>query len=113
MFVKVSTKDIKHFGLDKVKEFCVSNSAFDNMLKSFKELELENLFDQKKKIKMIITTFLVIFLSPDQFLKHSKSFDHYEKVLEHDLKESDLCFRKLCDSFARTEKEFCYELSYQ
>src|SRR5690606_12232828 len=27
MFVKVSTKDIKRFGLEKVKDFCVSNSV--------------------------------------------------------------------------------------
>ena len=38
LFVLVTTKDEKHFGLENVKEFCVSNSVFDNMIYSFKKL---------------------------------------------------------------------------
>jgi len=40
-----------------------------------------------------------IILSFDQFLKHSKGFDHFEKSLEIDLKQTDLCARKSFDSF--------------
>nr|VDD35417.1 unnamed protein product [Brassica oleracea] len=47
LFVKVSSSDRKCFGLEKIKEFCVSNSIFDNMIHSFKKLEPDKLFDQK------------------------------------------------------------------
>ncbi|KAG5374312.1 hypothetical protein IGI04_042378, partial [Brassica rapa subsp. trilocularis] len=47
LFVVVTTQDVKRFGLEKVKDFCVSNSVYDRMLKSFKELEPDKLFDQK------------------------------------------------------------------
>ncbi|XP_018435406.2 uncharacterized protein LOC108807639 [Raphanus sativus] len=104
MFVKASTEEIKRFGLDKVKDFCVSKSVFDNMFKSLKEFKPENLFDQKcfqtnnKNISGHI-------LSLHHFLKHSQSFNHNENVLELQLKQSDFCFRKPCDSFARTEEK--------
>lgn len=101
MFVKVSTEDIKRFGLDKIKDFCVSKPGFDNMSKSFKELKPENLFDQKR-FQTDNNHLSGHVLSLDHFMKHSKSFDHYEKVFEPDLKQSDFCF-KPCDLFARTE----------
>ncbi|XP_056854388.1 uncharacterized protein LOC130503845 [Raphanus sativus] len=101
MFVKVSTEDIKRFGLDKIKDFCVSKSVFDNMSKSFKELKPENLFDQKR-FQTDNNHLSGHVLSLDHFMKHSKSFDHYEKVFEPDLKQSDFCFKPY-DLFARTE----------
>ncbi|CAN6998908.1 unnamed protein product [Brassica rapa subsp. trilocularis] len=102
MFVKVSTEDIKRFGLDKVKDFCVSNSVFDNMFKSFKELKPEIIFDQKR-FQNQNNNISGHILSFDHFLKHGKSFDHFEKVLELELKQSDFCL-KPCDSFVRTEE---------
>ncbi|CAN7022430.1 unnamed protein product [Brassica rapa subsp. trilocularis] len=102
MFVKVSTEVIKRFGLDKVKDFCVSNSVFDNMFKSFKELKPEIIFDQKR-FQNQNNNISGHILSFDHFLKHGKSFDHFEKVLELELKHSDFCL-KPCDSFVRTEE---------
>ncbi|WZY88504.1 hypothetical protein YC2023_045239 [Brassica napus] len=102
MFVKVSTEDIKRFGLDKVKDFFVSKSVFDNMFKSFKELKPVIIFDQKifQNQNNNISGHILSF---DHFLKHGKSFDHFEKVLELELKQFDFCL-KPCDSFARTEE---------
>ena len=39
MFVMVSSSDVKCFGLERVKEFCVSNYVFDNTIKTFKVFE--------------------------------------------------------------------------
>ena len=47
MFVMVSSSDVKCFGLEKVKEFCVSNSVFDNMIHSFKKLEPDKFSEEK------------------------------------------------------------------
>ncbi|CAF2365261.1 unnamed protein product [Brassica napus] len=103
MFVKVSTEDIKRFGLDKVKDFFVfQNLFFDNMFKSFKELKPEIIFDQKR-FQNQNNNISGHILSFDHFLKHGKSFDHFEKVLELELKQSDFCL-KPCDSFVRTEE---------
>ncbi|KAG2288471.1 uncharacterized protein LOC106402720 isoform X3 [Brassica napus] len=73
MFLMVSTHDVKRFGLDKVKDFCVSNSVYDSMLKSFKELEPDKLFDQ------------IFFQYGDKnFSGHVLSFEqfmnHHEKI---------------------------------
>uniref|UniRef100_M4FAP1 Uncharacterized protein n=1 Tax=Brassica campestris TaxID=3711 RepID=M4FAP1_BRACM len=105
MFVKVSSQDVKQFGFDKVKEFCVSSSVFKNMLNSFKVFEPDELFDQKHfQNGNDIHSDLV--LSFDQFLKHSKGFDHLEKSLELDLQQSVLCTRKSFDSFVFKENSF-------
>ncbi|KAL0733921.1 hypothetical protein Bca4012_010131 [Brassica carinata] len=104
MFVKVSIEDIKRFGLDKVKDFCVSKSVFDNMFKSFKELKPEIIFDQKR-LENQNNNISGHILSFDHFLKHGKSFDHFERVFELKLKQSDCCFRKPCDSLSRTEEK--------
>ena len=81
LFVKFSFTDIRRFGLEKVKEFCVSNSVFDNMIHSFKKLEPDKLFDQKHfQNDNDIPSGLV--LSFDQFLKHNKCFDHLKKLFE-------------------------------
>ncbi|KAF3602317.1 hypothetical protein F2Q69_00035297 [Brassica cretica] len=79
MFVKISSQDVKRFGFDKVKEFRVSNSIFENMINSFQVFELDKLSDQKRfQNGNNIHSDLV--LSFDQFLKHSKGFDHLEKL---------------------------------
>ncbi|KAG2311162.1 hypothetical protein Bca4012_025615 [Brassica carinata] len=71
------------------------------MFESFKELKPENLLDQKR-FQTDNNHLSGHVLSLDHFMKHSKSFDHYEKVLELDLKQSDFCF-KPCDLFARSK----------
>ena len=105
MFVKISSQDVKQFGFDKVKELCVSSSVFKNMLNSFKVFEPDEIFDQKRfQNGNDIHSDLV--LSFDQFLKHSKGFDHLEKSLELDLQQSVLCTRKSFDSFVFKENSF-------
>uniref|UniRef100_A0A0D3AT82 Uncharacterized protein n=1 Tax=Brassica oleracea var. oleracea TaxID=109376 RepID=A0A0D3AT82_BRAOL len=50
-------------------------------------------------------------LSFDQFLKHSKGFDHFEESLELDLQQPDVCARNSFDSFVFKENSFnlsCY-----
>ena len=48
MFVKISSPVVNRFGFDKVKEFCVSNSVFDNMIHSSEKFELDGILDQKR-----------------------------------------------------------------
>ena len=43
MFVKISSHDVIHFGLNKVKDFCVSKSVFENMINSFKVFKPDEL----------------------------------------------------------------------
>ena len=97
LFVKASSSDIKRFGLEKVKEFCVSNYVFGKMIHSIKKLEPDKLFDQKHFQDDNDIPFGLV-LSLDQFLKHSKCFDHLEKSFELVLQQPGLCFRKPCDS---------------
>ena len=47
MFVKISSQDVKSFGFDKVKKFCVSSLVFENLINSFKLFEPDKLSDQK------------------------------------------------------------------
>ncbi|XP_056849651.1 uncharacterized protein LOC130499529 [Raphanus sativus] len=110
LFVGISSHNVKSFGLDNVKEFCVSNSIFDNMIHSFEKLEPDKLFDQKCFLNdNDISSGLV--LSFDQFLKHHKGFDHLEKSFELVLQQPDFCFRKLCDSFV-CFKDNWFDLSF-
>ncbi|WZZ85918.1 hypothetical protein YC2023_114497 [Brassica napus] len=97
MFVKISSHDVIRFGLDKMKDFYVSKSVFENMINSFKLFKPEKLLDQKcfQKGNGISSEFILSF---DQFLKHSKGFDHFEKSLELDLKQTDFCDLDFCDS---------------
>ena len=90
MFVRISFHDVIRFGLDKMKDFCVSKSVFENMINSFKLFKLEKPLDQKcfQKANGISSE---LFLCFDQFLKHSKGFDHFEKSLELHLKQTDFC----------------------
>ncbi|KAF2581179.1 hypothetical protein F2Q68_00004774 [Brassica cretica] len=68
------------------------------MINSFKVFKLDERLDQKcfQNCNGINSG---IILSFDQFLKHSKGFDHFEKSLEIDLKQTDFCARKSFDSF--------------
>ncbi|KAF3575488.1 hypothetical protein DY000_02032098 [Brassica cretica] len=105
MFVKISYEYLKHFGFDKVKKFRVSNSIFENMVNSFQVFEPDNLSDQKRfQIGNDINSNLV--LSFDQFLKHSKGFDHLEKSLEFGLQQHVFRARKSFDSFVLKENGF-------
>ena len=81
LFVLVSTKDENRFGLENVKEFCVSNSIFDNMIYFFKRLEPDKFYEEKGfSCDSDINPCLV--LSFYQFMEHNKSFEHPEKSLE-------------------------------
>ena len=93
MFVKISTHDVIRFGLDKMKEFCVSKSVFDNMINSFKVFEPDKFLDQPRfqNFKGINSGFILCF---DQFLEDSHGFDHFEKSLELDLKQTVFCSNK-------------------
>ncbi|WZZ20884.1 hypothetical protein YC2023_122271 [Brassica napus] len=93
MFVKINSEDVKRFSFDKVKEFCVSNSIFENMINFFQLFEPDKFSDQKHfQIGNDINYNLV--LSFDQFLKHIKGFDHLEKSLELGLQQPVFCARK-------------------
>ncbi|KAF2616967.1 hypothetical protein F2Q68_00038549 [Brassica cretica] len=78
MFVTISSQDVKLFGLDMAKEFCVSNSVFENMINSFKLFEPDKLSDQER-FQYGNDIHYGLFLSFDQFLKHSKGFDHLKR----------------------------------
>ncbi|KAF2557984.1 hypothetical protein F2Q68_00015992 [Brassica cretica] len=86
MFVKISSEDVKRFGFDKVKEFRVSNSIFENMINSFQVFEPDKFSDQKcfQNGNNIHSDLVLSF---DQFLKHNKGFDHLEKSLELGLQQ--------------------------
>uniref|UniRef100_A0A0D3B9C3 Uncharacterized protein n=1 Tax=Brassica oleracea var. oleracea TaxID=109376 RepID=A0A0D3B9C3_BRAOL len=105
MFVKISSEDVKRFGFDKVKEFRVSNSIFENMVNSFQVFKPDKLSDQKRfQIDNDINSNIV--LSFDQFLKHSKGFDDLEKLLELGLQQPVFCARQSRDSFVFKENGF-------
>ena len=105
MFVKISSLDVIRFGLEKVKDFCVSKSVFESMINSFKIFKPDELLDQPRFQKDNGINSGII-LSFDQFLKHSKGFDRFEKSLELDLKQTDFCARKSFDSFVFKENGF-------
>ena len=60
------------------------------MLKTFKELEPDKLFDQKY-FQYGNKNFSGHVLSFEQFM------NHHEKILEPVFKPTDFCFRKTCD----------------
>ncbi|KAF3484479.1 hypothetical protein F2Q69_00052649 [Brassica cretica] len=110
MCVKISSQDVKRFGFDKVKEFRVSDYVFENMFNSFKVFEPDELLDHKRfqHDNGINSGFVLSF---DQFLKHSKGFDHFQESLELDLQQPDFCARNSFDSFVFKENSFnlsCY-----
>ncbi|CAL9217635.1 unnamed protein product, partial [Arabidopsis halleri] len=47
LFVIVSALDEKRFGLENVKEFCVSKSVFERMIPTFETITLEKFFKPK------------------------------------------------------------------
>ena len=81
MFFLVSSSDLKRFRLEKAKEFCVSNSVFDNMIHSFKKLEPDK-FSEEKRFSCDSEINHGLVLSFDQFMEHNKSLDYLEKRLE-------------------------------
>ena len=103
--VKISSQDMKRFGFDKVKEFRVSDSVFENMFNSFKVFEPDELLDQKRFENDNGINYVFV-LSFDQFLKHSKGFDYFEESLELDLQHPDFCARNSFDSFVFKENGF-------
>ncbi|KAG5409786.1 hypothetical protein IGI04_006105 [Brassica rapa subsp. trilocularis] len=105
MFVKISTHDVIRFGLDKMKEFRVSKYVFDNMINSFKVFEPDKFLDQSRfqNVNGINSGFILCF---DQFLEDGHGFDHFEKSLELDLKQTVFCSNKSFDTFVFKENSF-------
>ncbi|WZZ64954.1 hypothetical protein YC2023_076324 [Brassica napus] len=58
-----------------------------------------NLLNSHPDMFVKISSLDVIRFGLEKFLKHSKGFDHFEKSLEIDLKQTDFCARKSFDSF--------------
>ncbi|KAG5393333.1 hypothetical protein IGI04_023296 [Brassica rapa subsp. trilocularis] len=98
MFVKVSTDDVICFGLDKMKEFFVSKSVFDNMINSLNIFEPDKCFDQSRFQNVNGITSGII-LSFDQFLEHNKGFHLLGRTFDLDLQQTEFCAEKSLDSF--------------
>ncbi|KAG5397950.1 hypothetical protein IGI04_019764 [Brassica rapa subsp. trilocularis] len=105
MFDKISSLDVIRFGLDKIKENCFSKSVFGNMINSFKIFEPDKFLDQQR-FQNNLGISSEIILSFDQSLEQSKVFDHFEKYLELDMKQTDFCATKSFDSFVFKENSF-------
>ncbi|KAG5412917.1 hypothetical protein IGI04_000484 [Brassica rapa subsp. trilocularis] len=105
MFDKISSLDVIRFGLDKKKENCFSKSVFGNMINSFKIFEPDKFLDQQR-FQNNLGISSEIILSFDQSLEQSKVFDHFEKYLEFDMKQTDFCATKSFDSFVFKENSF-------
>ena len=75
------------------------------MINFFKVFKPDELLDQKcfQNCNGINSG---IILSFDQFLKHNKGFGHFEKSLEIDLKQTNLCARKSFESFVFKGNDF-------
>ncbi|KAG5397013.1 hypothetical protein IGI04_018827 [Brassica rapa subsp. trilocularis] len=97
MFVKVSTDDVIRFGLDKMKDFFVSKSVFDNMINSLKIFEPDKCLDQSRFQNVNGITSGII-LSFDQFLEHNKGFHLLGRPFDLDLQQTDFCAEKSLDS---------------
>ncbi|KAG5383487.1 hypothetical protein IGI04_034957, partial [Brassica rapa subsp. trilocularis] len=98
MVVKVSTDDVIRFGLDKMKDFCVSKSVFDNMINSLKIFEPDKCLDQSRFQNVNGITSGII-LSFDQFLEHNKGFHLLGRPFDLDLQQTDFCAEKSLDLF--------------
>ncbi|XP_048593316.1 uncharacterized protein LOC125576738 [Brassica napus] len=98
MFVKVSTDDVIRFGLDKMKDFFVSKSVFDNLINSLKIFEPDKCLDQSRFQNVNGITYGII-LSFDQFLEHNKGFHLLGRPFDLDLQQTDFCAEKSLDSF--------------
>ncbi|XP_033129187.1 uncharacterized protein LOC117126034 [Brassica rapa] len=97
MVVKVSTDDVTRFSLDKMKDFCVSKSVFDNMINSLKIFEPDKCLDQSRFQNVNGITSGII-LSSDQFLEHNKGFHLLGRPFDLDLQQTDFCAEKSLDS---------------
>ncbi|KAG5376337.1 hypothetical protein IGI04_040933 [Brassica rapa subsp. trilocularis] len=97
MVVKVSTDDVIRFDLDKMKDFCVSKSVFDNMINSLKIFEPDKCLDQSRFQNVNGITSGII-LSSDQFLEHNKGFHLLGRPFDLDLQQTDFCAEKSLDS---------------
>lgn len=98
MFVKVSTDDVIRFGLDKMKDFFVSKSVFDNMINSLKIFEPDKCLDQSR-FQSVNGITSGIILSFDQFLEHNKGFHLLGRPFDLDLQQTDFCAEKSLDLF--------------
>ncbi|WZY99858.1 hypothetical protein YC2023_072187 [Brassica napus] len=97
MVVKVSTDDVTRFSLDKMKDFCVSKSVFDNMINSLKIFEPDKCLDQSRFQNVNGITSGII-LSSDQFLEHNKGFHLLGRPFDLDLQQTEFCAEKSLDS---------------
>ena len=75
------------------------------MINSFKIFEPDKFLDQER-FQTDLGISSEIILSFDQSLEQSKVFDHFEKYLELDLKQTDFCATKFFDSFVFNENSF-------
>ena len=100
MFVKISSHDVIRFGLNKVKDFCFSNSVFENIINSIKVFKPDELLQNVNGINS------GIILSFDHFLEHSKDFHHLEKSFDLDLQHTNICARKPFASFVFKGNDF-------
>ncbi|KAF8064721.1 hypothetical protein N665_1171s0002 [Sinapis alba] len=80
------------------------------MINSFKVFEPDKLLDQKC-FQSTSELNPGVVLNFDQFMEPNKSLDHPEKRIEVIWQQSDLCFRKPCNSFACFEDNG-YDLSF-
>ncbi|KAG5378435.1 hypothetical protein IGI04_026277 [Brassica rapa subsp. trilocularis] len=105
MVVKVSTDDVIRFGLDKMKDFCVSKSVFYNMINSLKIFEPDKCLDQSRFQNVNGVTSGII-LSSDQFLEHNKGFHLLGRPFDLDLQQTDFCAEKSLDSLVCKRNSF-------
>ncbi|KAG5388604.1 hypothetical protein IGI04_030145 [Brassica rapa subsp. trilocularis] len=105
MVVKVSTDDVIRFGLDKMKDFCVSKSVFYNMINSLKIFEPDKCLDQSRFQNVNGITSGII-LSSDQFLEHNKGFHLLGRPFDLDLQQTDFCAEKSLDSLVCKRNSF-------
>uniref|UniRef100_M4DNW1 Uncharacterized protein n=1 Tax=Brassica campestris TaxID=3711 RepID=M4DNW1_BRACM len=85
MFVKISTHDVIRFGLDKMKEFCVSKSVFDNMINSFKPDLVCSKYDKTWHLLKSFRDQCVV-LSLDDIVVYNTFFENYLESLIFDSK---------------------------
>ncbi|KAG7559361.1 hypothetical protein ISN45_Aa05g009580 [Arabidopsis thaliana x Arabidopsis arenosa] len=110
LFVLISAQDEKRFGLENVKEFCVSKSVFDKMIPIFETLTFEKLF----KPKSFMFDEFREFNSSLRISLCSKAFELFRIKTEnalvktfYELQESNL-FNELCKP---TLKDCVFEFS--
>ncbi|WZZ34929.1 hypothetical protein YC2023_018330 [Brassica napus] len=68
--------------------------------------EQSNLLNSQPDMFVKISSLDVIRFGLEKFLKHNKGFGHFEKSLEIDLKQTNLCARKSFESFVFKGNDF-------